>query len=258
MIDEQTIRQNADGVLPYRFYITESLDSTNAEAARRALVGDAGDLVVIADGQTAGRGRLGRSFLSPMESGIYMSVLLRPSLSPEAATLLTPLAAVAAVRAIRDITGVTVGIKWVNDIVYRGRKLAGILTEGSVTAEKRLDFAVVGIGINVDTATFPDEVAAVAGALAPLMGVKVSREALIGRFLTHFHALSVRLPDTAFMDEYRAASVVLGKRVRVMTEVPYEATVVAIADSGALAVECDGGERCEISAGEVSLRLAAP
>lgn len=258
MVSERDIRSHAGGGIPYRFHITESLDSTNDEACRRARAGDGGDLVIIADGQTAGRGRRGRSFLSPAGSGIYMSVLLRPSLSADASTLLTPLAAVCAVRAIRDTTGVSVGIKWVNDVVYRERKLAGILTAGSVAADGRLDYAVVGIGINLTNAAFPDEIADIAGAVVPMTGVAVSREALIGRFLMHFHALSARLPDTAFMDEYRAASVVIGKRVRVMTDPPYEATAVAISDSGALTVVCDGGEYREIRAGEVSLRPVTP
>ena len=214
--------------------------------------------MILADGQTAGRGRRGRSFLSPRGDGVYMSLLLRPSLSPEEATMLTPLAAVCAVRAIRDVTGIAVGIKWVNDIVYAGKKLAGILTEGGVTAEKRLDFAVVGIGINVSTEAFPPELSEIAGALTPITGITVSREALIGRFLTHFSALSARLPDTAFMDEYRASSVVLGRRVRIMTDPPYEATAVAISDTGALTVALSDGSEREICAGEVSLIPLSP
>ena len=254
MLSEQKIRQSADGELPYRFCIADSIDSTNAEAMRRARMGDKGNLVILADGQTAGRGRRGRSFLSPAGSGIYMSLLLRPSLSPEEATMLTPLAAVCAVRAIRDVTGIAVGIKWVNDIVYAGKKLAGILTEGGVTAEKRLDFAVVGIGINVSTETFPPELSAIAGALTPMTGIAVSREALIGRFLAHFSLLSARLPDTAFMDEYRASSVILGKRVTVMAESPYTATAVSIANDGALTLSLPDGSLRRLRAGEVSIQ----
>ena len=258
MISEKEIRSSAGVVLPYRFYITERIDSTNAEAERRARNGDDGNLVVIADGQTAGRGRRGRSFLSPAGSGIYMSLLLRPTLSADVSTLLTPLAAVCAVRAIRDTTGASVGIKWVNDVVYRGRKLAGILTSGGVTADKRLDYAVVGVGINLTNAVFPDEIADIAGAVVPMTGVPVSREALIGRFLRHFAALSARLPDTAFMDEYRASSVVLGRRVRIMTDPPYEATALAISDTGALTVALSDGSEREICAGEVSLIPLSP
>lgn len=150
--------------------VRKSLDSTNAEALRRAVDGAPEGTVIVAEEQTAGRGRRGRSFFSPAGTGIYLSILVRPALAAERAHLLTCSAAVAVAEAIEACAGVDASIKWVNDVYCRGKKVAGILTEGSFDLEGGvLQHAVVGIGVNVRPphAGFPAEIAERAGAVLP-------------------------------------------------------------------------------------------
>ncbi len=150
--------------------VRKSLDSTNAEALRRAVDGAPEGTVIVAEEQTAGRGRRGRSFFSPAGTGIYLSILVRPALAAERAHLLTCSAAVTVAEAIEACAGVDASIKWVNDVYCRGKKVAGILTEGSFDLEGGvLQHAVVGIGVNVRPphAGFPAEIAERAGAVLP-------------------------------------------------------------------------------------------
>lgn len=154
--------------------VRKSLDSTNAEALRRAVDGAPEGTVIVAEEQTAGRGRRGRSFFSPAGTGIYLSILVRPALAAERAHLLTCSAAVAVAEAIEACAGVDASIKWVNDVYCRGKKVAGILTEGSFDLEGGvLQHAVVGIGVNVRPphAGFPAEIAERAGAVLPASDV---------------------------------------------------------------------------------------
>ena len=153
--------------------VRKCLDSTNAEALRRAVDGAPEGTVIVAEEQTAGRGRRGRSFFSPAGTGIYLSILVRPALAAERAHLLTCSAAVAVAEAIEACAGVDASIKWVNDVYCRRKKVAGILTEGSFDLEGGvLQHAVVGIGVNVRPphAGFPAEIAERAGAVQQRKG----------------------------------------------------------------------------------------
>ena len=148
--------------------VRESVTSTNTVLKELAEHGGREGMVVIAQRQTMGKGRLGRSFYSPQGGGLYMSVLLRPRFSADAALSITTAAAVAVARAIDDVTGERAMIKWVNDVYFHGRKVCGILTEASVDFENSgLHYAVLGMGVNLTEPEggFPGEVAQVAGAL---------------------------------------------------------------------------------------------
>lgn len=195
--------------------VRKSVPSTNTWARERALMGDGEGTLVVAEGQSAGRGRRGRRFFSPEGSGIYLSIVLRPSITAEKSHLLTCAAAVACARAIELVSGKNVQVKWVNDIYCDGRKVAGILTEGSYCLEEgRFDYAVLGVGINVKLpeAGFPDEISARAGALfgadAPSVRCK-----LTAAFLDEFWELYLRLPDDSFRYEYRRRCFLLGESV---------------------------------------------
>ena len=158
---------------PFGITVRKRVDSTNAEARRRALEGAPEGAVVVAEEQTAGRGRLGRTFYSPAGAGVYLSVVLRPRLQADAAQYLTCAAAVSCAQAIEAVTGEEALIKWVNDIFCRGRKVAGILTEGVVDMESgRFEYAVLGMGVNVrvPASGFPSEIADVAGAVCDEAG----------------------------------------------------------------------------------------
>ena len=227
----------------------DTVDSTNSEARRRAAELPL-PAVLVADAQSAGRGRMGRSFFSPQRSGLYFSYLTEIG-QRETTVGLTAAAAVAAARAIARTTGRACQIKWVNDLLLDGKKVAGILCE-CFSVDERL-FAVVGIGINLRTPDggFPDELVRKAGALD---AHAVCREALTVALAEELHALVCALPDRGFMEEYRARSAVLGRRVRyVQSGESYEGFATAIDDGGGLLVKDAEGRETLLCSGEISL-----
>lgn len=226
----------------------EETASTNTDAKRHAAAGEL-RYAVLADRQSAGRGRLGRSFFSPTGAGMYLSAVIKPR--EQNAAKITAYAAVAAARAVEELCGAHVDIKWVNDLYMNGKKICGILTEGSVGLEGgALEYAVVGIGINCKTVRLPGELKDKVTSVEAESGVKINRVMLAAKILDALTLLETDLPD--FMDEYRARNIVCGKTVTVNGE--YEAKAVAISDSGALVLEKDG-KRAVFSAGEVSIKV---
>lgn len=241
---------------PYRVSFTEQTLSTNADLKALAHEGAPSGTVLIADRQTQGRGRMGRSFFSPSGTGLYLSLLLRPHRPPEESVFLTVIAAVAAARAVQKIFGLSLGIKWVNDLYYEGRKVCGILTEASVTAEGKLEYAVCGIGFNVFAPKegFPKELSSIAGALCSAPD-ETARVCLAAAFLNEFYE-AMQEDRTSILEEYRRRSVLLGKVVTSPTGA-FEgaAKVLDIDDFAGLILEFADGTRRVLSAGEVSVRL---
>ena len=228
----------------------DCVDSTNAKVKEMAQHGAAEGVTMMANTQTAGRGRLGRTFSSP-EGGLYLSTLLRPAADVDPARI-TCCAAVAAARAIESLCPLKVDIKWVNDLYLNHRKVAGILAEGVLTPEGTLSAVVLGIGINVG-GTLPAALEDIATTLEA-QGAHLSREDVAAAFLNAWER--VYTADVAeTMEEYRRRNVVLGRTVTVVQgNRTYAATVTAITDEGRLVVSTPDGER-ELSSGEVSLRL---
>lgn len=231
-----------------------SLASTNTTLREWAEEGAPHGAAVIAEAQTAGRGRLGRSFASPEGAGLYMSVLLRTGIARERLPLLTPSVAVIAAEAIEALSDVTVGIKWVNDLWIGSRKIAGILTEGSFAPGGELAYAIVGIGINLRSGCLPPEldgIAAAIGDFAPPPG----REALAAAILDRLLAVPEALISGVLLPEYRRRSVVLGREV---TATDGSRTLFGVAreisDDGSLLLDI-GGETVALRAGEVSVRM---
>ena len=233
------------------------LDSTNIRAKQLAALGAPHGTLVAADSQTAGHGRFSRRFYSPPRTGIYVSFILRPALPAERAVMITSLAAVAAARAIESLTGVEVGIKWVNDLYIAGRKCCGILCEASMDFESGgLEYVVVGIGINVGRMRFPDELASIATSVENECGLPVSRSRLIAEIANQISALYADLPSGSFMAENRRRSVVIGREVTVLGGAePYTAKAVDIDGQGRLVVELPGGQTQILNSGEISIRL---
>ncbi len=210
--------------------------------------------VVVAETQTAGRGRLGRSFDSASGAGVYLSVLLRPACPPAELMTLTARAAVAVRRAIRGAAGVEAGIKWVNDLVLNGKKICGILTELSIEAESGLvSYAVIGVGINCNrpAAAFPPELRETAGSLLSETGKRVDRNALTAALI---RALS-ELPGDEWLSEYRAACVNLGRPVQILApgQPPRPGTALDVGPEAELIVQTDAGIEA-VRSGEVSVR----
>ncbi len=212
---------------------------------------------VIARRQTGGRGRMGRSFSSPEGSGLYMSVLLRPELPPEDAALITPAAAVAVCRAAEELGSDRAEIKWVNDVLIGGRKVCGILTEaGTGSRPGTLDYAVVGVGVNVTAPEggFPPEIADIAGAVFPRRQPD-TLDRLAAAFLRHFYGIYASLPGGDFRAEYRARSCLTGKRVNVLRGGgAREALVLAVDERCRLCVRYGDGTEEALFSGEVSIR----
>lgn len=235
----------------------ETLDSTNTQLKKFAAAGAPEGTVVIADAQTAGRGRMGRSFASAAGAGIYMSVLLRPESSPACAQSLTAVCAVAVSRAIKSVCGIDVGIKWINDLYLSGKKICGILCESAVRQDG-VDYAVLGIGLNVTThpEDFPPELRGIAGSLYTQTGRIFERGALIAAILSELDGLYMQWQaEPSFcLDEYRRRCCVLDAQVKVTSpEGVYEAVAEDISPDYGLIVRLPDGTRRTLHSGEVSL-----
>ena len=232
--------------------VLDSVDSTNNEARRMAERGDEAPALIIANSQSAGRGRMGRSFYSPSRTGLYMSLLLGARADIADNVRLTTAAAVAVCRSIDEICGKASGIKWVNDVYLDGRKICGILCESfSVSAGGR--FAVVGIGLNLHTESFPKELADKAASLFPEGDGRAVFAASITDKLYGFY----REPDAEnIMEYYRGRSLVLGKKI-IFTEngKAVEGFAEDVDDFGGLGVRLRDGSLRRLSGGEISLRL---
>jgi len=205
---------------------------------------------VIATHQTAGRGRKGRAFFSP-DGGLYMSVLIRRELTAKTVGLLTCATAVAVARAIESLFPLSVQIKWVNDLLVRGKKVCGILTEGSVTD----GWAVIGIGVNIAKADFPTDIAAIATSLYNESGKTVTADALAAAILNALEPLLDTLDTGAFLEETRRRSAVIGKDITVYRGAEtFKAHAVGIDEAGGLIITTANGTQT-LTSGEVSIRL---
>lgn len=239
--------------------VFETIDSTNLEAKRRAMLGSGHFTTIVADQQTMGRGRFGRSFFSPPGCGIYVSVLLKPTPQQLSdATLITTAAAVAVCRAIESLTPLRPQIKWVNDLYLDGKKLCGILTEAVTDLESgAIESVVVGMGINFKHSeiALPEEVAAVAGTLFGIEQPTISRNRLVAEIINELFELWDGLSNRGFLTEYRSRSMLLGQEiVYSRAGEKYAAIAEEIDDDGALIVRMNNGERITLRSGEVSVR----
>lgn len=243
---------------PLRLCVLPSVRSTNAYIRERVAEKEEG-YTVISREQTAGRGRFQRSFFSPLGTGIYMSILLRPKhhLSNQPVHM-TILAAVAMCEAIEAITNVTAQIKWVNDIYVHGKKVCGILTEGFVSMESgMLEYAILGVGINVYQPIhgFPKEIVHTAGYLLHNAQSEVKNR-LTAAFLNRFVAYYTGYDPSDYVKKYKARSMLVGKQVWVHTmKKAKRALVLEIDDRCRLCVQYEDGKKESVSSGEVSITL---
>ena len=230
-----------------------TIGSTNREARRLAAEGAPHGLTVLADEQTAGRGRRGRSWETPRGDAIALSIVLRPQAHPSQVALLSLSVAWAAAAAFEETAGARARIKWPNDGVCGGRKVAGILLEMDAD-EQTVHSVVAGIGINVHQQSFPPEIAETAGSLDQTAGRRLSRAEIVRGFLTRLEEAEEMRADGRLMDAYRARSATLGQPVRVIAPAEeYTGVAREITPGGALIVETDAGLR-EVLAGDVSVR----
>ena len=259
MLTEAGIRRElGDKASLFTLEVFDTITSTNTVMKERADALPEWHVIVSAS-QTAGRGRTGRSFYSPSDSGVYLSVLLHPVLPAAEATRITTAAAVAACRAIEACTDAKPEIKWVNDVFVKGKKVCGILTEGSLNMETGgLDWAVMGIGLNVyePKEGFPDDIRQIAGPIADTRR-KNLRNALVASFLVSFHEICIDLTRADFAEEYRKRSFLLGQDILVLkSDGAVPAVALDVDDECRLVVQYENGNREALSSGEVSVRPA--
>lgn len=241
--------------------VLDEVDSTNVRAKAAAAGGAADGFVVLADCQTAGRGRRGRQWSSPAGENIYVTVLLRPDFETDKAPMITLLAACAVARAVRisRVLGERVPqIKWPNDLVVEGKKICGILTEMGMKNGK-VDYVVVGTGINCNQTTFPEEIEQKASSLKLECNHDVNREVITASFLKEFEVLYEEFLKTgslAFVrEEYEKFLVNKGRKVCVLEPgKEWVGEAIGITETGELTVRRETGELCKVSSGEVSVR----
>ncbi len=239
-----------------RVYYFTALDSTNTEAYGLALQGAREGEIVIAEAQKKGRGRVGRLWFSPAFVNLYLSVILRPPISPHQASLITFVAAVATAAAVERFSGVTPTIKWPNDILVKGRKLAGLLNEIHSEVD-RVHFIILGIGINlnIDEGMFPKDVRPRATSLKREMGQRVSRKAFLHILLEElerWYGTFLKKGPAPILQAWRDRARIAGKQVRISSlgEI-VKGRAIDVDSEGALLVEMRNGKRTRVVAGDV-------
>ena len=240
------------------YYLTEeidifsykTIDPTNTQMKKLAINGGKNHSVIVSEEQSAGRGRFGRSFYSPAQKGVYMSVLLKTGDSLQNATMITIKTAVAVRRAIAKLYDIEVAIKWVNDLYYRGKKVCGILSEAISDFESgMIEAIIIGIGINVSTDNFPLEIASIATSLGLQ---EANRNQFIAEILNQLFAI-IDEDFKLVLNEYRMASCVLHKQITFNQKgEQFTGLVREINDLGNLVVSSNGAEMV-LTAGEVSI-----
>ena len=239
--------------------VAEETQSTTTALRAMAEAGAPEGTVYIAQGQTGGRGRMGRSFFSPAGTGLYLSLLLRPTAwEPTRAAQLTAVAAAAMCEAIRQVTGKEPGIKWVNDLLLDGKKICGILTEASFSMESGvLEYAVLGLGVNVylPEGGFPGQLREIAGAVLDTPGEDV-RNRIAGEFLNRFLDGYEHPEDRHFLDVYRRRSIAVGREVTVLSGGwERRAFAFGLDDDCRLLVRYPDGTEQALSYGEIRIAI---
>jgi BirA family biotin operon repressor/biotin-[acetyl-CoA-carboxylase] ligase len=239
-----------------RIHYFTSLSSTNTEAYQLALRGGREGEVVVAESQRQGKGRVGRPWFSPAFLNLYLSVILRPPISPHQASLITFMAAVATAEAVERYSGVKPSIKWPNDILVKGRKMAGLLNEIHSEAD-RIHFVILGIGINlnVDEDMFPREIRLLATSLKREMGRTISRKTFLQillEALEHWYGIFLEKGSSPILGAWRDRARIAGKQVRISSfDEVFVGRAVDVDAEGALLVQMRGGKQKRIVAGDV-------
>ena len=236
----------------------DTIDSTNIKAQELAEIGYPSGTLVVADKQESGKGRRGRSWVSPSGTGIFMTLMIKPDINPNNASMLTLVAALAVAKAITSVTGEEAMIKWPNDIVVNGKKVCGILTEMNAQFDY-INHIVVGIGINVHNESFPEEISQMASSLMIEAGGKrFHRAQIIAETMSYFeqyYDTFLKTQDlSALVREYDELLVNRNKSVRVLDpKEPFDGKAMGITPKGELIVDTWESRKL-VSSGEVSVR----
>lgn len=258
MTKEEVDRSLTTRMIGRSYIYMEEVDSTNEEVKRLAAKGAPHGTVVAADMQTKGKGRRGRSWSSPKGDSVYMSLLLRPEMETIHASMLTLVIALSAAQAVEEVTGYPCQIKWPNDIVCNNKKICGILTEMSAEMEC-IHYVVIGIGINVNTEGFPEEIASMATSLKLETGQRINRADLAAAVLNHFEknyeAFMKQSSLAPLTDAYNDKLINIGRQVKIISRGEEMVRISKGIDADGALIVCDEKGRTEkIISGEVSVR----
>ena len=250
---------SADYPWKAHFHYSEELGSTNDFLKTMAKDGAPHGTVLIADRQTGGHGRMGRSFHSPGGVGVYLSILLRPECRPTELLHLTCAVAVAMCDAVENATGLRPGIKWTNDLVHGKRKLGGILTELGLSPKGMVDYAIIGIGINCcqQSADFAPDIRNIAGSLAMVTGKEIDRSAVAAAMMDALHRMSSDLltGKEEMLERYRTDCITVGQDISILRgEEVRHGHAIDVDEAGALVVRFSDGHTEAVNSGEVSVR----
>lgn len=257
ILSGETISNNINQNENCLIEILDEIPSTNDYLKEKAKTNSHKIFVAIAKKQTSGKGRLGRKFFSPDDTGIYMSILSRPVLEASKSVLITAAAAVAVSEAINTVCGKSPKIKWVNDLILDNKKVCGILCEGAINPKNSMfDYTVLGIGINLYKPhnDFDDEIKDIAGFITEkeIQGLKNN---LISEILNRYFYYTNNLEKKEFLEKYKSLSCVLGKEITVLNTVPQKALAVDIDNDCRLNVKYSNGDTKYLSSGEISIKL---
>ncbi len=257
--DDLLSRLGDNSVIGRDIRVFSETTSTNDIAEKLARDGVREGMVIFAESQTKGRGRMGRRWISPPGKGLWFSVLVRPKLSPQAATQLTVIGSTAVARAIREQTALTPQIKWPNDILIGGKKVVGILTEMSAELD-RVRHVTLGIGVDVNVMEFPIELSEIATSLAIEAGREIDRAALAASILRELDVDYARICANQFAsvaEEWEQQCITLGRRVRIHEgDRTLTGRAESLAPDGALLLRTDHGHLERIIGGDVLIESA--
>ncbi len=251
----EDIKSRIKGIIGREIYFYDKVGSTNTIAAGLAEKGAAEGVVVLADSQEKGKGRLGRTWVSPPGVNIYMSIITRPAIGPKHVTLLTIIAAVGCTIALRRITGINVTIKWPNDLMVSDKKIGGILTELK-TDPHHIIFTIMGIGINVNIDAFPDDVKKIATSVKNEIGILFPRVVIITEVLNeidNWYRILHEKGRKTLLSEWQKLTSTLGKEVKVIVgKETFTGLAEGIDNEGMLILRLPTGERKRISSGDLT------
>ena len=239
-------------------YTYKTTSSTNEVAKKLALTGAKHGTVVISEEQTAGKGRMGRTFYSPANTGIYMSIILRPNLTAMDSVLITTASSVVICDAIHKVTGIECQIKWINDIYINNKKVGGILTEASTNFESgTIDYLILGIGINFNNPkdNFPDDLKEIADSLYKGNSNGINRNILCAEILNNILSIIPKIKDYNFISEYKKRSIILNQEIMYTSGGIYsKGRAIDINNDGSLVIKHDDGSIKILNSGEISIR----
>ena len=251
---EATLYKALDGIYKQEnVFVFDTVDSTNTFLKGYATECEC-EAIAIARHQSAGRGRMGRSFHSGADKGLFLSLLTRRGLSGIDATRVTTLVAVAVARAIESMCPLDAKIKWVNDIYVDEKKLSGILVEGKMSSDGELLYTVIGIGVNLLKQDYPCEISGIATSIEECCGAVVEPIDLAVRIAEQIYALLENPTNEEIIREYKERSMLIGRCVTVLKSEPYVARVLDITNEGHLVVESEFGTE-ELYTGDVSVKV---